>query len=113
MREQLDEERDKVKSLSSELAAAKSKPAASGGGEGLKDDLDLVYQDINSITRDWRNNVETLGDLVGEVQGSGSNGGAGSTFDQIGEILTSMNDASSGMKQALKQMRTLLSGEDG
>jgi len=53
-----------------------------------------------------------LGDLVGEVQGAASGGSAGSTFDQIGEILTSMNDASSGMKQALKQMRSLLSGED-
>ncbi len=84
-------------------------PAASPSGGGideLKGELDLVYQDINAITRDWRTNVETLGDLMNEVKG------ADSAIEQITDVLSTMNDSSSGMKQALKQMRSLLAGEE-
>ncbi|HRE91529.1 MAG TPA: hypothetical protein PK095_20590, partial [Myxococcota bacterium] len=110
MREQLEEERARVKELEAK-ADAPAMASSGGGEEALKEELDLVYQDINAITRDWRTSVETLGDLVGEVQTSAGSGSE-PAFDQISEILTNMNDASSGMKQALKQMRSLLSGED-
>ncbi len=124
LQQKFDRTRDDLNRESSRAAALERErerlgealEAARSAGDGdrfeeVRDELDLVYQDLNSATRDWRTSIESLNDLLFEARDAAGDG-ASDKFDAITDLLSSMNDLSSNLKQSMRQMRTALHGDE-